>query len=32
MNKPNNVKVGWKDIRIEYIEPQFERNNADFWG
>ncbi len=32
MNKPNNVKVGWKDIRIEYIEPQFERNNSDFWG
>jgi len=32
MNKPNNIKVGWKDIRIEYIEPQFERNNADFWG
>lgn len=31
-NKPTSIKVGWKDIRIEYVDPTFKKNNADFWG
>jgi hypothetical protein len=31
-SKPTMIKVGWKDIRIEYIDSTFKKNNADFWG
>lgn len=31
-NKPSTIKVGWKDIRIEYVDPTFKKYNADYWG
>ena len=30
--KPTSIKVGWKDIRIEYVDPTFKKYNADYWG
>jgi len=30
--KPIGIKVGWKDLKIEYVDPTFKKNNADFWG
>jgi len=31
-NKPSEIKIGWKDIKIEYVDPSFFQNNSDYWG
>ena len=28
--KPNSVKIGWKDVKIEYVDPSFFKNNVEF--
>ena len=30
--KPNSVKIGWKDVKIEYVDPSFFKNNVDCYG
>lgn len=30
--KPTTIKVGWKDLKIEYVDPTFKKYNADYWG
>lgn len=30
--KPDSIKIGWKDVQIEYVNPGFFKNNTDYWG
>ena len=32
MSKPTKVKVGWKDINIEYVKASFKKDNTDCYG
>jgi len=32
MSKPTKVKVGWKDIDIEYVKASFKKDNTDCYG
>ena len=29
MDKPTKVKIGWKDVKIKYVDPSFLKNNVD---
>ena len=32
MTKPTRVKVGWKDIDIDYVKASFKKDNTDCYG
>jgi len=32
MDKPTKVKIGWKDVKIKYVDPSFLKNNVDCYG
>jgi hypothetical protein len=32
MDKPEKIKIGWKDVKIKYVDPTFAKNNTDFYG
>jgi len=32
IDKPKKVKIGWKDVKIDYVDPSFFKNNVDCYG